>query len=93
MSIVYTQNPRCIIILVSTATEKLSALPKLKSKWNMVRGANKEGEFERDKRQEEECTSCFKPAIHHFSKKLLTYDLGREDHAASYTAFVSDVTC
>ena len=51
MSIVYTQNPRCIIILVSTATEKLSALPKLKSKWNMVRGANKEGEFERDKRK------------------------------------------
>ena len=49
--------------------------------------------FERDKRQEEECTFCFKPAIHHFSKELLTYDLGREDHAASYTAFVSDVTC
>jgi len=36
------QNPRCIIILASTATEKPSALPKLKSKRNMERGANKQ---------------------------------------------------
>lgn len=45
------------------------------------------GWFERDKRQEEECTSCFKPALPHFSKESLTCDLGREEHATSYTAF------